>query len=199
MHDAGSLAEFEVHTDLLSLLRATTHDLHQRVEEKLTPQGPWTVARYCRLLQGFDQIVSPVDASLSKQLGDLFVPPSSSSRTECIRADLRAMGCEVLVGHEPLLGPVQSRAEAFGVGYVLQGSLLGGAIIVRHLRRDRGGEPLPARYLDLYGDGLPFAWKRFRDAVNAFGESVDRTGRRHASNAAIQTFLAFDRALDRIP
>jgi heme oxygenase len=199
VHDAVSLVESGVHTDLLSQLRAATYDLHQRVEEKLTPQGPWTVARYCRLLQGFEQIVSPVEPSLGEQLGELFVPPSSSSRTECIRADLRAMGCDVLVGHEPLLSPVKSRAEAFGVSYVLQGSLLGGAIIVRHLRRGHGGEPVPARYLDLYGDGLSFAWKRFRDALNAFGESIDHTERRHASDAAIQTFLAFDRAFDRIP
>ena len=154
--------------------------------------------RYGAMLQAFHQIIAPVEPRLCELLGEVFIPPPPRSRAERIRADLKALNREIVpVAADDRL-VVGSPAEAYGVAYVLQGSLLGGAVIARQMGADCRDRPIPTSYLELYGDGLRDAWTRFCQAANSFGRAVGEDERRHVTNAAIGTFRAFDRAFDRM-
>jgi heme oxygenase len=169
--------------------------MHRRVEASLLPPFLWTRAHYGAMLQAFHRVIAPAEPALCDLLGDVFIPPPPLSRAERIQADLRAIGLDVPpTPHDHHL-IVESRADAYGVGYVLQGSLLGGAVIARQLRAGCGDQPVPTGYLELYGDGLSGAWKRFCHAANSFGRESGDDERRRATQAAIDTFRAVERAL----
>jgi heme oxygenase len=53
-------------------------------------------------------------------------------------------------------------------GYVLQGSLLGGAVICRQIRSSNVMPHVPAMCLELYGARPVEGWKRMCGAIHAF-------------------------------
>ena len=182
---------------LLSMLREDTREWHQRVEAKLQPAGDWTLTGYAAMLQAFHEVIGPLEPRLGDLLGDVFTSPPPLSRTDRIRTDLELLGRDT----SPMSGASQLRVkslpDAYGIGYVVQGSLLGGAVIVRQLRKASSSHPVPTTYLGLYGDELAGAWRRFCHALNSFGQTITHDERHHTIQAAINTFRAFERALDQ--
>ena len=184
--------------DLLATLRDATRASHARVEAKLLPPaGAWTSSRYRRMLETFDHVISPVESRLCEFLGDVFIAPLPATRAERLHLDLETLGRGVSTAPDGAPLRVDSQADAYGVGYVFQGSLLGGAVIARQLRASPETQSVSTRYLHLYGDGLGDAWRRFSHAANAFGRQATAAERTQATQAAIEAFRAFDRAFDR--
>ena len=183
--------------DFISSLRDATRAWHDRVEARLLPPGAWTPGHYRRMLETFDQVISPIESRLCDLLGDAFIAPPPATRATQLRLDLDALGrrASPLLAGAPLR--VEAHADAFGVGYVFQGSLLGGAVIARQLRASAGTASLSTNYLRLYGDGLGAAWRRFTGAANAFGRQATAVERTQATQAAVEAFRAFDDAFDR--
>jgi len=197
--EASGYLDEDAAPELLSTLRQATRELHERVEATLQSPDGWTVARYAAMLQAFHQVIAPVEPRLCALLGSVFVPPPPVSRAERIRSDLAALGREtVALAVEPRLR-LESQADAYGIGYVLQGSLLGGAVIVKQMRAGGADQPVPTGYLEMYGQGLAGAWKRFCHAANSFGRQIRDDERQRATQAATDTFRAFECALARIP
>jgi heme oxygenase len=187
---------------LLDSLRHATRAHHDAIERHLTADGgAWTRDRYGRMLRMFQAVITPIEATLVEHLGGLFAAPPPATRTARLAADLSALGLDPRAGST--LWPsravvVASRAEAFGAGYVLQGSLLGGAVICRQIRSSDVMPHVPAMYLELYGATLGEAWKRLCGAINAFGDTADDHQRELAVTAAIRTFEACDAAFDAL-
>jgi heme oxygenase len=182
---------------LLDDLRHATRTLHRHVEARLGEgHSSWTAEQYVRLLQITHAIVHPLEPVLDERLGDVFSAPPPANRCQRIEADLHAMGavtCAVPCGLV-----VESDAEAFGVGYVLQGSLLGGAVISRQIRQTVGTGAATG-YFEMYGNGLGAAWSRYCASLNAFGESARVADRAAVVSAAVAAFSAFGVAIDRVP
>lgn len=182
---------------LLTDIRHATRTLHRDVEARLgNEHASWTAEAYVRLLQITHAVVRPLEPVLHERLGDVFSAPPPASRSRRLEADLQAMGavsCAV-----PCELVVESDAEAFGIGYVLQGSLLGGAVISRQVRQAIGGVAATS-YFEMYGDGLGAAWSRYCVSLNAYGESASATDRATAVSAAVAAFAAFDAAIGRVP
>lgn len=181
---------------LLSTLREGTREWHLRVEARLQPAGQWTLVGYAAMLRAFHQVIHSLEPQLCKLLGDAFIPPPPFSRTDRIRKDLEELGAAPLTTYASPLR-VESAADAYGIGYVLQGSLLGGAVIARQLRAAYSNQPVPTAYLELYGDELPGAWRRFCHELNSFGRKVTADERQQTTQAAIDTFRAFESAFER--
>jgi heme oxygenase (biliverdin-IX-beta and delta-forming) len=187
---------------LLDTLRHATRAHHEATERHLTGDGgAWTRDRYGRMLRMFQAVITPVEATLVDHLGGLFAAPPPTTRAARLAADLSALGLDPKAGST--LWPshaltIASRAEAFGAGYVLQGSLLGGAVICRQIRSSDAMPHVPAMYLELYGTKLGEAWKRLCGAIDAFGDTADAHQRELAVTAAIRTFQACDAAFDAL-
>lgn len=184
---------------LLAQLRAATRTQHERLEERLaTIDEAWTVRRYRSFLRMSFAVVAPTETSLCHHLGAVFAAPPPGDRAERLRADLASLGSAAAetAGKSPAF--MATRADAFGAGYVLQGSLLGGAVIARQLRMDCGQRDVQTTYVELYGPGLSAAWKAFCDALNGFGDHADTQSRERAVAAAVATFDAYGAALDSL-
>jgi heme oxygenase len=145
-------------------------------------------------------VIAPIEDLVVERLGALVAAPAAGHRAPSVSARIsRISGTPRGCGRVVHPRAVDSQAAAFGVGYVLQGSLLGGAVIARQVRSDCAGPEIPARYLELYGPDLPKVWLRYCAALNEFGREAAEPERQGAVVAASATFEAFGAALDSGP
>lgn len=125
---------------LRDLLRAGTQAEHERLDSGLDLTAPGLSAgRYRRVLERFHGFWEGWEPRLAEELGDeaLFGP---RRRLHLLREDLRALGADP--EGLPLCPPppIRGHAEAMGSLYVMEGSTLGGRVILKRLE----GLGLPA-------------------------------------------------------
>jgi heme oxygenase len=193
---------------VLTRLRSSTADAHRRVEARLFPSALTGRAAYTGMLQVLLALHEPHE----KRFGDLGgfdvlgIDLPARRKAPQLRADLVA-----LHGAEP---PVHGRSRAplgslpnddppnddlmaaLGAFYVLEGSTLGGRVLLREVRERLGD--VPTGFLAGYGDQTGHRWKQTRAALvagvataPAFDQAADRLVR-----GAIDTFAELDRLLD---
>jgi heme oxygenase len=184
-------------TSLLADVRVATREAHERLERQLDLEHHPTLERYRLFVRATCAVVVPLEPSLTAWLGPLFAAPEPGTRMDRLRADLSHLGSDSLPSGAPGMAPAGSMAEAFGAAYVLQGSLLGGAVIARlaHSRLGVGEEG--TTYVRLYGDGLARAWRQFAQALEEFGTYRSDAERQVVVAGAERTFEGFGAALER--
>ena len=187
---------------LLTAVRAATSDAHDALERRLgISEAHCQVTDYITLLRSTLAVVEPLERDIARHLWPHFdwwagvAGGDTPLRAHRLRADLHALGAPPLVAPSPDLPPVATAASAFGAAYVLQGSLLGGATIIRFLQANTSVTSAHTSYFRLYGDGLGAAWQRFVSALETFGASATATEWQATIDAARDTFRAFDTAL----
>lgn len=125
-------------SDILQRLRASTADLHERVERKVNIfSAGFDLACYRRLLERFYGYWAPLEVRLTGVEGldhpDLAL--LSRMKAHLLDADLRLLGTDPsLVSTCTQLPGVHTLARALGCMYVLEGSTLGAQFIARHIR-----------------------------------------------------------------
>lgn len=136
-------------------LRSATSELHRRIEASLD-----IVARLSnsavrpRLIRKYAALHIPADASLGPYLADVQgLDFRCRSRAPLL---LRFAGKAAL----PTFPLPASRGEALGMLYVLEGSTLGGRLILRMLAA-RGVEDPDLAFLDPYGAETGRRWRSF--------------------------------------
>jgi heme oxygenase len=183
---------------LIDTVRRVTRPLHDRVEQAFAATDTaWTTARYARLLRVTYAVVAPLERAVQDRLGALFAAPPPSTRAERIEGDLAALGEAPPPTQDALT--TASDADALGVGYVLQGSLLGGAVIARQVRAACDPKIVQMRYVEMYGAALPSVWRQYCAALNDFGLRATDEERHRVVDAATRTFAMYDAALMVIP
>lgn len=117
-----------------------------------------------RMLPRYALMYGRADDMIGRFLkADEMVGFSSPRRRLRLQADLEALGLQATVNSfaEPL---IETRAEAIGFLYVIEGSMLGGHMIVQSLLK-RNTDMIGLAFLDPYGDATGEAWRRFRIAL----------------------------------
>lgn len=119
--------------------------------------------------------------------------------------DLRALGLsprelEALPLCDELMA-MESKADAFGAMYVMEGSTLGGMIIARHIDRKLGPPAASAcSYLRCYGANLGRMWKAFGShllALSAPGFDDEVVVSAHKTFTVLQSWLSSPRQVAR--
>ena len=196
--DAGAnLGGWPPRASLLSEVRAATREAHERLEQQLDLEHQASLERYWVFVRATCAVVRPLEPSLTAFLGPIFAAPEPGTRVSRLLADLAHLGPEDPPDDAPGMEAVDSLAAAFGAAYVLQGSLLGGAVIARAVRDRLGLADQGTQYLRLYAGGLAHAWRQFVNALDAFGAHGSDDERRVTKAMAGQTFRAFAAALER--
>lgn len=82
---------------------------------------------------------------------------------------------------------LQSPYHALGCAYVLEGSTLGGQVILRHLKQiPEIAETEPFHYYSLYADQVGPRWKAFQEITNAALDTEEKVA--EAVLGAVETF-----------
>jgi heme oxygenase (biliverdin-IX-beta and delta-forming) len=161
---------------LSAWLRARTGYLHEQTEILLgLPHAIRTLDDYRSCLSRFFGLYLPLEHSLAAfsnwDAHGLALP--SPSHSTCLAADLAALGTDpaAVVRTPPALLPhLPNFAHALGALYVLEGSTLGGRVILRNLEARIG--PRIAAATQFFGgraETVGPIWQRFKAALDAFG------------------------------
>lgn len=158
-------------------LRRSTRELHQAVEVKLGL--PWTITsrdNYVACLSRFHRLYRPLERQL-RAFSDW--PDHGLSPMGHVYAASLASDLELLLQPGAPLPPdapseacpnLPSFAHALGARYVLEGSTLGGEVILHHLIRSGVDGAATARAFLGVGQQRPDGWRDFRAALDRYGK-----------------------------
>ncbi len=158
-------------------LRAAAAELHREVEGLLGfPQTIANLSSYRACLVSYYRLYSPTEASLWAFADWPRIGIQADDRRQLPRLarDLQALQIDPLLcpgATRGWLPPIPDFPHALGVFYVLEGSTLGGQIILRHLRAVLG-ESLDGAdtFFNGHGPRTGAMWSAARVAVDAYGE-----------------------------
>ena len=163
----------------IKLLRAQTAASHNALEahpfsKSITDPGI-SLPEYIRYLQLMQQVVVGMESLLDPLLGEI-IPDVELRRKACwLSGDLQHFGGVTNPFPAFRLSCVnRSIPSALGSYYVLEGSTLGGRVILRNivpalgLSRNKG-----ARYFDGYGPATGVMWQQFMQIISEYSISHD--------------------------
>lgn len=133
-------------------LRAATSGAHDRLDARFSRFDLSHPVDYGAFLRAQAGAFFPVEDALDAAgAGSVVADWPARRRSAALRADLGAMNLSEPVAVE--VGPLGSPAEVLGALYVLEGSRLGGAMLVRTVP-----DSLPKTFMS---PGNPAAWRAF--------------------------------------
>lgn len=156
---AGNDSDLKVEADLeahgaLARIRGATRIAHAQLDDRLDAVARFAdPSRRGELVDRFARLHLPVEAALGAFLADMPDLEYTARR--------RAGHFDEVRREPPPSFPVPaSRAEALGLLYVVEGSALGGRMILRMLA-ERGVHDPALRFLDPYGERTGALWRGF--------------------------------------
>lgn len=161
---------------LSTQLRDRTSGLHQEIEALLRlPDSILTREQYSSWLRRFLGLYGPLEHSLARFVGwdNHGLALRSPSQSDCLAADLAVLGIDPAgVSRAPsrLLPHLPTFAHALGALYVLEGSTLGGKVILRDIEARIGPQIAGAtQFFSGRGTTAGQTWQTFKAALDAFG------------------------------
>jgi heme oxygenase len=178
-------------------LRRATEALHARVETRLDlGRDIFRESDYLALLARFFGVYAPIERRLSRLdwrgSGIDLVP---RTKLRWIEADLGdfSLGAAAVATLPQcrLLPPAETILDGLGILYVLEGSTLGGQVILRRLGPKLGiGPRFGGRFFASYGLNIGSMWRDYITVLEGFGRT--KSAADAIERAAVGTFQAFD-------
>ncbi|SEU26969.1 Heme oxygenase [Stigmatella erecta] len=158
-----------------------------------------TSAEYRRHLEALWGLHAPLEERLAEQLAGPLPGLRIGERRKAhlLEEDLRALGHDAesltKLSRAPWLPPLPGVPEALGCCYVLEGSTLGGQVILRHLQRHFAGVPVgPFAFLRAYGDQTGPMWRALGETLlHASDQAASEAFDARVVKGAQDTFDAF--------
>lgn len=186
---------------IMAQLKARTAHQHQATEETVDiMRDDFTMDDYRRLLKRFYAFYKAYEAKMSEALKENPIELDYTERlnTPRLLTDLKILGLteQDIAEINPFedLPRLDSKERIYGSLYVIEGSTLGGQVILRHLRDKFGlDENNGAAFYAGYGKETGKMWNEFREAVTKFADNG--ANREEIIAAANETFEKIGRAL----
>ncbi len=188
-------------TTLLEALKNHTATIHKEVEQKNLAKyimdHTITKNQYQQLLQQNYQIYYVIETYLNSNSKKL--PPTTQGlinfdKSTALRNDLELISAEI---PEPSLTNIElgtNPMELLGAMYVIEGSMLGGMLIAKNLKKCKELEPLKKAYFFSGKSNQSVQrWKNFCQLLSAL--TLDQDDITRATDAAKKTFDIFNRTL----
>ncbi len=187
----------------LQRLRSRTAHQHSLLEQNTASKNlldlQVTAADYALYLsslygfvKGFENIVFPL---VQHSIGDL----DERRKTHLLVSDLNMLGTDAagiaVIPEQFFIKVYHSNAAALGGMYVLEGSVLGGAFIYKHLQATLGMEVIAgkATYFTAYGPETGSRWKVFLQAFCLASSGMEE----EVIESASQTFSILHQWFDK--
>jgi heme oxygenase len=168
-------------------LRAATHEAHERLDALFSSFDLTHRAGYGDFLMAQAGAFESVETALDRAgAAEVVADWAERRRADALAADLAVMG---LAAPDPIAAPAfATEAEVLGGLYVLEGSRLGGAMLVRSVP-----DTLPKTFLS---PGNPAAWRAF---VTVLDERLSSPAKlSEATASALAVFEAFASSARRV-
>ncbi len=158
---------------MLDKLKDDTRPLHDKVEEAMESgkimSDNFSREEYTRLLQKLyiaHSALEPALLSVPSIAGHPGIEASFRlNKLKALETDLKALGAQV--PQTSMASPdFENPAEAWGALYVLEGSTLGGAMILKHLRGKLQWENSVMNFYGYYGKHTGSLWKEFKTSLH---------------------------------
>lgn len=189
--------------DVTVALKRRTVQAHRRLEECIPLMADTlTHAEYLAILKKFQGFVEPWEHLLATALPQTLRREfEGRSKSSWLRADLAALGASGIGYHAHDTGSgtpsrwmtlpdLHSPARLLGAAYVMEGSTLGGRLIVSHVARLLDlSEHRGCRFFAGYGERTGSMWKRF---LALLSDAVDARQAEECIAAANDTFTAIE-------
>ena len=179
-------------------LKNYTHAVHIQFEQKLIPliKSVSTRSEYADLLKLFYSFYAPMEKRLSMVNGiEILSNGIQLRKSTSLKEDITALS--TTVENLPLcsnLPKCNDLSSAFGVMYVLEGSVLGGKTIANMITKNLPADgALPFSFFLHYGDDARLMWSQFKTRL----DSIKNLSKPDILLAATDTFLVFQDWIDK--
>ncbi|MBN9670002.1 biliverdin-producing heme oxygenase [Roseibium aggregatum] len=150
-------------------LKDETREVHGLLDRRISDAGAFdTLEGYKLFLDMQHRVHQAVDPYyLDDDLEELIPGLKQRRRLELIERDMADLDMNAPASLSPLVMPSPDPASAFGWLYVVEGSTLGAAVLLKRVKllglsADRG-----AAHLEGHPDGRGLHWRRFKSALDA--------------------------------
>ncbi|RZK76910.1 MAG: heme oxygenase [Pedobacter sp.] len=145
-------------------------------------------ADYAAFLKKFYTYFSQVEQVISPYITEQLLPDYADRRNSSyLKNDIEALGGTVNDIPKVAVPDVENTLQALGALYVMEGSIMGGRIIVQML--EKGGITKGVSFFSGYGAATGERWSLFTDVMNA--QAKNDFDEKLAIDAANQTFSDF--------
>ncbi|HJD86915.1 biliverdin-producing heme oxygenase [Empedobacter stercoris] len=151
---------------LSDYLKKKTANYHAEIEQKLESHklfnGTFTDKNYFKMLQVNHVFLKSYEDSIKHLLNDKDIENlalTKLNKLPLIEKDLQELGINELQVNKQF--ELKNRAEAIGALYVIEGSMLGGNVIAKTLKKYPFLEHKSFNYFGHYGENLGSIWKTF--------------------------------------
>lgn len=189
-------------TDILTQLKEQTASFHNDIEQndyaRALMGGTMSLDAYRAYLEKFYGFIEPMERKLTerREWSAFEFELAPRLKAPLLEADLRQLGLsdEQLSGLPrcEALPDVADFSRALGYLYVIEGSTLGGQLVMRKLQASLQVQPeVNGRYFNSYGEAVREKWKQFRELLVAV---ADRLGEeKRIVDGATETFVRLER------
>jgi heme oxygenase len=176
----------------LPALRAATRLHHEHIDALMDLPRLHASGRYGAVLQAFDAFLAGWEPAVEAVLPQRRAWLRARSRRPFLQQDLRWLGLPNPRAAPP--PPLRSQACAWGSLYVIEGSALGGQVIVRSLAAAGLQPGAGAAYFQGWGDTTGGMWREFRLLLDA--QLAEAAAVAQACEAAQLTFQTLSLLLE---
>ena len=185
-------------------LQRQTHGFHTRLSHHPLLQGltrpGYSILAYTRLLLAYQRFYRPLDWGIEAALRRFKLPYRYENRLPWLEEDLRHFQIEAVATGQraaslPWLADIDRPGKVIGILYAIEGSALGGQVILRHLADNLGltGEN-GARFFQGHGSDTRLRWQEFCAFAESIAEQPDEL--QQAEQAASHVFQMIETLLD---
>lgn len=179
---------------MIARLKEETRELHERVEKK---NLAGRIMDHSIDLDTYKLLLMQNYIAYSKTETEIqqFLPHYQGIKHQQLKHDLKQLGISEMPVSKNDIFECQSRAEALGAAYVVEGSALGGMVLARNISKCPGLESV-SRHFFFNGDkGNLQAWQAFKEELEGYTFTPDEE--REAIEKARETFRFFECIFDR--
>ena len=166
-------------------LQQTTRITHERLEHHLYfSKANASLGDLTHYLLAMKPWLGAADALVwERGLPSELCAHERAQKSHWIRHDLDRLGVSDRAPFDWEPFEVQSEEQLLGLGYVLEGSTLGGRVLSRRFDEDRGG---PFRYFEGYGAATSSMWRSFVSWLES--SLTSQAAREEAGRGAVYAF-----------
>lgn len=175
---------------LSTQIKEATKTAHQQLEGVVVRKlkAIESDADYAEFLKHFYVYFHSVEQAIAPYITADILPDYKDRRNSSyLKQDIEALGSDVVALPDAVAPSINNVSEALGALYVLEGSIMGGRIIVQML--EKLGITKGVSFFSGYGEATGQKWETFIDVLNTQAHTSEQ--HEQAIRAANETFANF--------